>query len=116
MDWINLASVKDNPHRHHNSWGSTAPAHSPLTGGCLGKGRCGCVDPGANVEEKFQHQPPDFQKPREVNPKQQRLPGSHQLTEKTKINDENYLRPGYIYYDATTSSWVTFSYELTGKP
>ena len=37
-------------------------AHNPLTGGCPGKGRCHCVDPGANVEEKFQHQSPDFQK------------------------------------------------------
>jgi len=94
MDWINLASVKENPHSHHNSWGSTAPAHSPLTGGCLSKGRCGCVDPGAIVEEKFHHQSPDFQKARDANPNQQRVAGSHQLTEKTKTNGEKLPTAG----------------------
>jgi len=33
---------------------------------------------------------------------------------KPKPTVKNYLSLGYISYDATTSSWVTFSYELTG--
>jgi hypothetical protein len=94
MDWTNLASVKENPHSHHNSWGSTAPAHSPLNRGCLGKGRCGCVDPGAIVEEKFHHQSPDFQKARDANPNQQRVAGSHQRTQKTKTNGEKLPTAG----------------------
>jgi hypothetical protein len=94
MDSIDLDSVKENAHRHQNSWGSTSPAHSSLTGGCLGKGRCRCVDPGANVEEKFQHPSPDFQKARDGNPKQQRVACSHQRTEKTKINREKLRLPG----------------------
>jgi hypothetical protein len=28
---------------------------------------------------------------------------------------KNYQRLGYISYEATTSTWVTFSYELTGR-
>jgi hypothetical protein len=94
MDWINLDSVKENPQSHHNSWRSTAPAHSPLTGGCLGKGRCGCVDPGAIVEEKFHHQSPDIQKAKDANPKQQRVACSHQRTEKTKTNGEKLPTAG----------------------
>jgi hypothetical protein len=33
---------------------------------------------------------------------------------KPKPTVKNYQSLGYISYDATTSSWVTFSYELTG--
>jgi hypothetical protein len=33
---------------------------------------------------------------------------------KPKPTVKNYQPLGYILYDATTSSWVTFSYELTG--
>jgi hypothetical protein len=33
---------------------------------------------------------------------------------KPKPTVKNYQRLGYILYDATPSSWVTFSYELTG--
>jgi hypothetical protein len=34
---------------------------------------------------------------------------------KPKPTVKNYQSLGYISYDATTSSWVTFSYELTGR-
>ena len=114
MDWTRLDSVKRNPEWQPNSWRSKSSASTPSTGGCLGKGQCCCVDPGAIVEGKSQHQSADFQKARDANPKQHRLACSHQLTHKTKINSKNYQRLGYIYYDATTSSWVTFYYELTG--
>jgi hypothetical protein len=66
------------------------------------------------VEGKFQHQSPDFQKARDANPKQRRVACSHHRAEKTNITVKNYQRLGYISYDATTSTWVTFSYELTG--
>jgi hypothetical protein len=66
------------------------------------------------VEEKSQHQSPDFQKAPDRKPKQHRVASSHQRTEKTKTTVKNYQSLGYISYDATTSSWVTFSYELTG--
>ena len=96
MDWINLDSVKQNPQRHHNSWGSTPPAHSPLTGGCLGKGHSHFVDPGANVEEVFEPDQPDFQKARDADLKQQRLTRSHEPTEKNNINREK-LHPAGLH-------------------
>jgi len=96
MDWIDLNSVKENPERHQNSWGSKSSAPNPSTAGCLGKGRCGCVDPGAIVEEKFNHRSPNFQKARDANPKQQRIAGSHQPTEKTKTNGEK-LHPAGLH-------------------
>jgi hypothetical protein len=34
---------------------------------------------------------------------------------KPKPTVKNYQRLGYISYEATTSTWVTFSYELTGE-
>jgi len=40
---------------HNRNLGST-----PIEGGCPGKGRPEIVDPGANTEEIFQHQPRDF--------------------------------------------------------
>jgi hypothetical protein len=40
------------------------------------------------VEEKSQHQSPDFQKARDPKPKQHRVASSHQRTEKTKTNRE----------------------------
>jgi len=94
MDWIDLDIVKRTSERHRNSWGSKPPAHCPLTRGCLGKGQSRRVDPGANVEEKFQHQSPDFQKARDANPKQQRVAYSHQRAEKTKINREKLPMAG----------------------
>jgi hypothetical protein len=36
------------------------------------------------------------------------------VRKKLKPTVKNYQRLGYISYEATTSSWVTFSYELTG--
>jgi hypothetical protein len=36
------------------------------------------------------------------------------LQKKTRSTVKNYQRLGYILYEATTSTWVTFSYELTG--
>ena len=33
----------------------------------------------------------------------------------TRSTVKNSIRLGYILYEATTSSWVTFSYELTGQ-
>jgi hypothetical protein len=59
--------------RQQNSAGAKPTAQHPLTGGYLGKGQSHCVDPGANGEEKFQDQPPDFQKVSDANLKQQRL-------------------------------------------
>ena len=96
MDWINLDIVKATSERHPNSWGSTPPAHSPLNRGCLGKGHSHCVDPGAIVEEKFQHQSLDFQKARDADLKQQRLTRSHEPTEKNKINREK-LHPAGLH-------------------
>jgi len=98
---VNLNSMVTNPHRlkeldimktkserPQNSAGSYPLAQSPSRGGCLGKGPCEIVDPGAIVEEKSQHQSLDFQKARDANPKQQRVACSHQRTEKTQTNDE----------------------------
>jgi hypothetical protein len=86
MDWIDLDIVTATSESHRDSWGATSPAHSPLTRECLGKGRCRCVDPGAIVKEKSQHQSPDFQKAPDRKPKQHRVASSHQRTEKTKTN------------------------------
>jgi hypothetical protein len=61
---------------------------------CPGQGPCEIVDPGANVEEKFQHQSADFQKARNANPKQQRVACPHQRTEKTKTNGEKLPTAG----------------------
>jgi len=33
-----------------------------------------------------------------------------------KTYRQNYQPLGYILYDASSSPWVTFSYELTGPP
>jgi len=71
MDWIDLDIVTATSQSHRNSGGATSPAHSPLTGECLGKDRCRCVDPGAIVEEKYQHPSPDFQKAAAADPKPQ---------------------------------------------
>ena len=107
MDWIDLNTVLIDPpyfekldtgngkfKRQQNSTEAKPKAHYPLTRECLGKGRCRCVDPGAFVEEKSQHQSPDFQKPTDAKPKQQLLLGSHQLTQITKINSEKLPTPG----------------------
>jgi len=91
-----LDTVKTKSERPQNSTGSKSTAQHPLRGGCLGKGRCHCVDPGANVEEKFQHQSLDFQKARDADLKQQRLTRSHQRTEKNKINREK-LHPAGLH-------------------
>jgi hypothetical protein len=89
-----LDTVKTKSERPQNSTGSKSTAQHPLRGGCLGKGRCHCVDPGANVEEKFQHQSLDFQKARDANPKQRRVACSLQPTEKTKTNGEKQPTAG----------------------
>jgi hypothetical protein len=98
-----LALNKDHVNKNASAASATHPyipvaakptAQKPLTGGCLGKGQSHCVDPGANVEEQFQHQSPDLQKPTDANPKQQRLPCSHQRTAKTKINRQNLQNAG----------------------
>jgi hypothetical protein len=91
-----LDTVKTKSERPQNSTGSKPTAQHPLRGGCLGKGHSHCVDPGAIVEEKFQHQSPDFQKARDANPKQQRLTRSHEPTEKNKINREK-LHPAGLH-------------------
>ena len=127
MQPVNLNSMVTNPHRlkeldimkgkserQQKSSGSKPLAQSPSRGGCPGKGPCEIVDPRANVEEKFQHQSADFQKARDADLKQQRLTHSHEPTEKTRSTVKNSIRLGYILYEATTSTWVTFSYELTG--
>jgi hypothetical protein len=36
------------------------------------------------------------------------------LQKKTRLTVKNFIPLGYILYEATTDSWVTFSYELTG--
>ena len=128
MEPVDLKSTLTNPHslkeldimkakseRQQNSAGSKPPAQSLLTGGCPAKGQSHCVDPGANVKEKFQDQPPDFQKVTDATPKQLQLTCSHERTEPTKTDREISESLGYISYDATTSPWVTFSYELTGS-
>lgn len=109
-----LDTVRRNSARPQNSTGSKSTAQHPLRGGCLGKGHSHFVDPRAIVEEKFQDQSPDFQKARDADLNQQRLTRSHEPTEKTRSTVKNSIRLGYILYEATTSSWVTFSYELTG--
>jgi len=109
MDWIDLDSVPIDPpsiekldkvkrqcERPQNSTASKSTAQHPLMGGCLGKGHSHFVDPGAIVEEKFQHQSPDFQKARDADLKQQRLTRSHQRTEKNKINRKK-LHPAGLH-------------------
>jgi len=89
-----LDTVKTKSETPQNSTGSKSTAQHPLMGGCLGKGHSHCVDPGAIVEEKFQHQSPDFQKARDADLKQQRLTRSHQRTKKTEINGEKLPTAG----------------------
>jgi hypothetical protein len=109
MEPVNLNSMVTNPHRlkeldimkrkserPQNSAGSYPLAQSPSRGGCLGKGPCQIVDPGAIVEEKFQHQSPDFQKARDTHLKQQRLTRSHEPREKNNINREK-LHPAGLH-------------------
>jgi len=107
MEPVNLNSMVTNPHRlgeldimkakserQQKSSGSNPPAQSPSRGGCPGKGSCEIVDPGANGEDKFQHQSPEFQKARDANPKQRRVACSLQPTEKTKTNGEKQPTAG----------------------
>jgi hypothetical protein len=77
-------------------------------------GPCCCVDPGAIVEGKSQHQSADFQKARDANLNNSESLAHINVQRKPKSTVKNYQRLGYIYYDATTSSWVTFYCELTG--
>jgi hypothetical protein len=77
-----LDTVKGKSERPQNSTASKSTAQHPLMGGCLGKAHSHCVDPEANVEEKFQHQSPNFQKAGDAELKQQRLTRSHEPTEK----------------------------------
>ncbi len=86
--------MKGKSERQRNSTGSKPMAQHPVMGGCPGKGQSHCVDPGANVEEVFKPDHPDFQKASDAKPKQQRLPCSHQRTEKTKINREKLPMAG----------------------
>ena len=110
-----LDTVRRKSERPQNSTASKSTAQHLLMGGCLGKGHSHCVDPGAIVEEVFKPDQPDFQKAGDAELKQQRLTRSHKPTEKTRSTVKNSIRLGYILYEATTPSWVTFSYELTGK-
>ena len=54
--------MKGKPDKQQNFTGLKTLAQSPSRGGCPGQGRCRSVDPGANVEEIFNHPKPDFQK------------------------------------------------------
>jgi len=110
-----LDTVKTKSETPQNSTGSKSTDQQPLMGGCLGKGQHHFVDPGANVEEKNQDQSLDFQKARDAHLKQQRLTRSHDLQKKTTSTVKNSIRLGYILYEATIASRVTFSYELTGR-
>jgi hypothetical protein len=110
-----LDTVRRKSERPQNSTASKSTAQHLLMGGCLGKGHSHCVDPGAIVEEVFKPDQPDFQKAGDAELKQQRLTRSHKPTEKTRSTVKNSIRLGYILYEATTPSWVTFSYELTGQ-
>jgi len=89
-----LDTVKTKSETPQNSTRSKSTAQHPLRGECLGKGHSHFVDPGANVEEKFQDQSPDFQKASDADLKQQRLTRSHQRTEKTKTNGEKLPTAG----------------------
>jgi predicted O-linked N-acetylglucosamine transferase (SPINDLY family) len=72
------------------------------------------VDPGANVEEKFSINHPIFKK-REMRTQNNSQSLVHtNVRKKPKPTVKNSQRLGYISYDATTSSSVTFSYELIG--
>ena len=97
MKLIDLDILKGKSRRQQNSWRPQPRAHGPLTGGCPGKGRCHCVDPGAIVEEIFKPDQPDFQKATDAKPKQQPLLCSHQRTEQTKINRENLQNAGFHF-------------------
>ena len=77
-----LDTVKANTQSHQNSWELKSPPPNPSTGGCLGKGPCHCVDPGAIVEETFNPGLPDLHKERDADLKQQRITGSQDPTEK----------------------------------
>jgi hypothetical protein len=89
-----LDTVQTKSARPQNSTGSKSTVQHRLTGGCLGKGHCHCVDPGAIVEEKFHHPSTHFQKAKDAKPKQPRLPCSHQRTQKTKTNREKLPTAG----------------------
>jgi len=109
-----LDTVKRKSERPPNSTGSKSTAQHPLTGACLGKGHRHCVDPGANVEEVFKPDQPDFQK---ASVGHLKIPTHFSLLkrdEQKRWTVKISLALGYISYDATTFPWVTFSYELTG--
>jgi len=109
-----LDTVKRKSERPPNSTGSKSTAQHPLTGACLGKGHRHCVDPGANVEEVFKPDQPDFQK---ASVGHLKIPTHFSLLkrdEQKRWTVKISLALGYISYDATTFTWVTFSYELTG--
>jgi len=108
MDWIDLDSVKATSQRHPNSWGSTSPAPTPLTRGCLVRVDATALILGQLWKENFSINHPIFKKRgmRTQNNSDSFVP--IKVWTKPKSTVKNYQRLGYIYYDATTSSSVTF--------
>ena len=116
MNLIDLDIVKGKSRRQQNSWRPQPRAHGPLSGGCRGKGRCHCVDPGAIVEEIVKPYQPDFQKATDANQNNHDSLVHFNVWRQPRFIHKKLPSLGYIYYDATTSSWVTFYYELTRRP
>jgi len=70
--------------------------------------------PGQLWKENFSIHQPIFKKHGIVSQNNTESLVHINVQRKAKPTVKNYQSLGYISYDATTSSWVTFSYELTG--
>lgn len=128
MEPVNLNSRVTNPHRlkkldimkgkserQQKSSGSKPLAQSPSKGGCVQvRVRARSLILGQMWKKNFSINQPIFKKRGLPTQNNSESLVHINVRRKPKPTVKNYQRLGYISYEATTSTWVTFSYELTG--
>lgn len=129
MEPVNLNSRVTNPHRlkeldimkgkserQQKSSGSKPLAQSPSKGGCVQvRVPARSLILGQMWKKNFSINQPIFKKRGMPTQNNSESLVHINVRRKPKPTVKNYQRLGYISYEATTSTWVTFSYELTGR-
>jgi hypothetical protein len=106
--------MKKKSEKLQNSTGSKSTAQHPLTGDGWIRVDATALILGHLWKKNFSFNHPIFKKRLMRNQNNSYSLVHINLRKRPKSIVKNYLPLGYILYEATTSSWVTFSYELTG--
>ena len=108
--------MKGKSERQQKSSGSKPLAQSPSKGGCVQvRVPARSLILGQMWKKNFSIHQPIFKKRGMPTQNNSESLVHINVRRKPKPTVKNYQRLGYISYEATTSTWVTFSYELTGN-